>query len=51
GSALPVHPACVELLTREGYLTAEERQRFLELHPPAVTNRCGEVVGELEIVF
>jgi L-asparaginase II len=51
GSALPVHSVCVELLTREGYLAPEERRRFLELHPQTVTNRCGEVVGELEIVF
>jgi len=51
GSALPVHPACVDFLEREGYVTSEEHRRYLELHPQTVKNRRGEVVGQLEVAF
>ncbi|NOZ20454.1 MAG: asparaginase [Planctomycetes bacterium] len=51
GSAAASLPACFEMLKRQGYVTEEEHQRFLEKYPMTVRNRAGELVGELKLVF
>jgi len=51
GSSTAIHLACFEMLKRHGYITEEEQRRYLEQRPPSVENRCGDVVGEVELAF
>ena len=44
-------PAMFRLLARTGYVTEEQRERFLAENPTTILNRAGEACGTLELVF
>lgn len=51
GSSTAVHLACFEMLKRHGYVAEDDQERYLKQNSPSVENRCGDVVGKLELAF
>ncbi len=51
GAPEPILPLFFEVARHLKLIGADEFARFAATHPPVVENRCGEVVGELQVVF